>query len=77
MPPTSLSDPTLPAAPSTRSLAPVVVAVSAGSPADTAGVQQGDEIVRVNGDVHATSSSGSSPPTRPTSSSTCAGATSS
>src|SRR6056297_2895318 len=38
------------AAPS-RSLAPVVVAVSAGSPAAEAGVEAGDEIVRINGDV--------------------------
>ena len=38
------------AAPS-RSLAPVVLAVTAGSPADLAGVRAGDEIVRVNGDV--------------------------
>ena len=38
------------AAPS-GSLAPVVVAVAAGSPAALAGVQAGDEIVRVNGDV--------------------------
>ncbi len=35
----------------TRSLAPMVVAVTAGSPADLAGVRSGDEIVRVNGDV--------------------------
>ena len=35
----------------TRSLAPMVVAVNAGSPADLAGVRPGDEIVRVNGDV--------------------------
>ena len=35
----------------TRSLAPMVVAVTAGSPADLAGVRPGDEIVRVNGDV--------------------------
>ena len=34
-----------------RSLAPVVVAVRAGSPADVVGVRAGDEIVRVNGDV--------------------------
>ncbi len=38
------------AAPS-RSLAPVVVAVGAGSPAALAGVEPGDEIVRVNGEV--------------------------
>jgi putative radical SAM enzyme (TIGR03279 family) len=38
------------AAPS-RSLAPVVVAVAAGSPAAVAGVEAGDEIVRVNGEV--------------------------
>ena len=38
------------AAPS-GSLAPVVVAVAAESPAALAGVQAGDEIVRVNGDV--------------------------
>ena len=35
----------------TRSLAPIVVAVTPGSPADVAGVRAGDEIVRVNGDV--------------------------
>ncbi len=35
----------------TRSLAPVVVAVGAGSPAEVAGVRAGDEIVMVNGDV--------------------------
>jgi putative radical SAM enzyme (TIGR03279 family) len=34
-----------------RSLAPVVVAVTTGSHADRAGVVAGDEIVRVNGDV--------------------------
>ncbi|HSL73450.1 MAG TPA: DUF512 domain-containing protein [Ilumatobacteraceae bacterium] len=34
-----------------RSLAPVVVAVRPGSPADLVGVRAGDEIVRVNGDV--------------------------
>ena len=38
------------AAPS-RSLAPVVVAVTAGSPAARVGVLAGDEIVRINGDV--------------------------
>jgi putative radical SAM enzyme (TIGR03279 family) len=38
------------AAPS-RSLAPIVVAVTTGSPADAVGVRAGDEIVRVNGDV--------------------------
>ncbi|MGA7759440.1 MAG: DUF512 domain-containing protein [Ilumatobacteraceae bacterium] len=38
------------AAPS-RSLAPIVVAVTSGSPADAAGVRAGDEIVRINGDV--------------------------
>ncbi len=38
------------AAPS-RSLAPLVVSVTSGSPAAVAGVQPGDEIVRVNGDV--------------------------
>ena len=38
------------AAPS-RSLAPVVVSVTAGSPADTVGVLAGDEIVRINGEV--------------------------
>ncbi len=38
------------AAPS-GSLAPVVVAVATGSPAALAGVQAGDEIVRVNGEV--------------------------
>ena len=38
------------AAPS-RSLAPVVVGVAAGSPADQAGVRPGDEIVRINGEV--------------------------
>ncbi|TFH17636.1 MAG: DUF512 domain-containing protein, partial [Acidimicrobiales bacterium] len=38
------------AAPS-RSLAPVVLAVTAGSPADLVGVRAGDEIIRVNGDV--------------------------
>ena len=35
----------------TRSLAPLVVAVAPGSPAALAGVSEGDEIVRVNGDV--------------------------
>jgi putative radical SAM enzyme (TIGR03279 family) len=35
----------------TRSLAPVVVAVGSGSPADVAGVQAGDEIVMVNGEM--------------------------
>ena len=34
-----------------RSLAPLVVSVAPGSPAAVAGVLQGDEIVRVNGDV--------------------------
>jgi putative radical SAM enzyme (TIGR03279 family) len=34
-----------------RSLAPIVVAVAAGSPAAQAGVQAGDEIVRINGEV--------------------------
>jgi putative radical SAM enzyme (TIGR03279 family) len=34
-----------------RSLAPVVVAVAAGSPAADAGVQPGDEIIRINGNV--------------------------
>jgi putative radical SAM enzyme (TIGR03279 family) len=34
-----------------RSLAPIVVAVAAGSPAAVAGVQAGDEIVRINGEV--------------------------
>ena len=34
-----------------RSLAPIVVAVADGSPADVAGVRAGDEIVRINGDV--------------------------
>lgn len=34
-----------------RSLAPVVVSVTVGSPAALAGVQAGDEIVRINGDV--------------------------
>jgi putative radical SAM enzyme (TIGR03279 family) len=38
------------AAPS-RSLAPIVVAVTPGSPAQIVGVRAGDEIVRVNGDV--------------------------
>lgn len=38
------------AAPS-RSLAPLVVSVAPGSPAAVAGVQPGDEIVRINGDV--------------------------
>ena len=38
-------------APSKRSLAPIVVAVSPNSPASEAGVQAGDEIVRVNGQV--------------------------
>ncbi len=51
MPPTSLTDPASSAAPTKRSLAPVVVAVAGGSPAATAGLQPGDEIVRVNGDV--------------------------
>lgn len=36
---------------STRSLAPIVIAVSPGSPAADVGLLQGDEIVRVNGDV--------------------------
>ncbi|MFN3254282.1 MAG: DUF512 domain-containing protein [Ilumatobacter sp.] len=36
---------------STRSLAPLVVAVAPGSPADQAGLLAGDEIARVNGDV--------------------------
>jgi C-terminal processing protease CtpA/Prc len=34
-----------------RSLSPVVVSVTAGSPAAKAGVAAGDEIVRINGDV--------------------------
>ena len=34
-----------------RSLAPVVVSVTAGSPAALAGVMAGDEIMRINGDV--------------------------
>ena len=34
-----------------RSLAPVVVAVTPGSPADLVGVRAGDEIVRINGEV--------------------------
>ncbi|MEM1334042.1 MAG: PDZ domain-containing protein, partial [Actinomycetota bacterium] len=34
-----------------QQLAPVVVSVAAGSPADRLGLQVGDEIVRVNGDV--------------------------
>ncbi|HUS41604.1 MAG TPA: DUF512 domain-containing protein [Ilumatobacteraceae bacterium] len=34
-----------------RSLAPIVVAVTEGSPAASAGVLAGDEIVRINGDV--------------------------
>ncbi|MGB0112020.1 MAG: PDZ domain-containing protein, partial [Ilumatobacteraceae bacterium] len=34
-----------------RSLAPIVVAVTPGSPADQVGVAAGDEILRVNGDV--------------------------
>jgi putative radical SAM enzyme (TIGR03279 family) len=34
-----------------RSLAPIVVAVATGSPAAQAGVQAGDEIVRINGEV--------------------------
>jgi putative radical SAM enzyme (TIGR03279 family) len=36
---------------SSRTLAPIVVAVAAQSPADRAGVRAGDEIVRVNGEV--------------------------
>ncbi|WP_420453747.1 DUF512 domain-containing protein [Ilumatobacter sp.] len=35
----------------TRSLAPMVVSVAPGSPADLLGVREGDEIVRVNGEV--------------------------
>ncbi len=35
----------------TRPLAPVVVAVTPGSPADAVGVQAGDHIVRINGEV--------------------------
>ena len=34
-----------------RSLAPLVVSVATGSPAESVGVMAGDEIVRVNGQV--------------------------
>ncbi len=34
-----------------RSLAPVVVAVTPGSPADVVGVRTGDDIVRINGEI--------------------------
>ncbi len=34
-----------------RSLAPLVVSVATGSPAESVGVLPGDEIVRVNGEV--------------------------
>ena len=51
MPPTTSLDPADTAAPSRRSLAPVVVSVAPGSAADVAGVLPADEIVRVGGDV--------------------------
>ncbi len=35
----------------TQSLAPIVVGVAAGSPADLVGVRAGDEIIRLNGEV--------------------------
>ncbi len=44
-------NPAVAAGPSKRSLAPIVVSVAAGSPADAVGVRAGDEILRVNGDV--------------------------
>ena len=40
-----------PAGTATSGLAPIVVAVASGSPANLVGVEPGDEILRVNGDV--------------------------